>query len=86
MSVGSTVSFFLGDCCSVEGDCADMDARFFFTAFGKMRTPDSLGSSFHLSYVMAHALAQEDLFGKRCNPLSLIWSAQPFLKIMSSNL
>ncbi len=49
MSVGSMVSFFLGDCCGVEWDCADMDVHFFFTAFGKMRTLDGIGSAFHLS-------------------------------------
>ncbi len=31
MSVGIAVSFFLGDCCGVEGDCANMDAHFFFS-------------------------------------------------------
>ncbi len=49
MSVGSAVSFFLGNCHGVEGDCADMDACFFFTAFGKMRTLEGIGSAFHLS-------------------------------------
>ncbi len=48
-SVGSAVSFFLGDCCGVEGDCTDMDAHFFFTAFGKMRTLEGIGSAFYLS-------------------------------------
>jgi hypothetical protein len=49
VSVGGMVSFFLGDCRGFEGDCADMDAPFFFTAFGTMRTPDGIGSAFHLS-------------------------------------
>ncbi len=49
MLVGGAVSFFLGDRCSVEGDCANMDEHFFFTAFGTMRTLDSIGSAFHLS-------------------------------------
>ncbi len=62
MSVGSAVSFFLGDCCGVEGGCAHMDARFFFTAFRKTRTLDGIGSAFHLSNVIVHALAREDLF------------------------
>ncbi len=57
MSVGSAVSFFLGDHCGVEGDCANMDACFFFKAFGTMRTLDGIGSAFHLSLGMAHALA-----------------------------
>ncbi len=37
MSVGGAVSFFMGNCCSVEGD-----VHFFFTAFGTMRTLDSV--------------------------------------------
>ncbi len=49
MSVGGVVSFFLGDRHSVEGDCANMGARFFFTAFGMMRTLEGIGSAFHLS-------------------------------------
>jgi hypothetical protein len=57
VSVGSAVSFFLGDHCGVEGDCANMDACFFFKAFGTMRTLDGIGSAFHLSLGMAHALA-----------------------------
>ena len=48
MSVGGAVSFFLGDCYGVEGECANMDARLFLTAFGTMRTSDGL-SAFHLS-------------------------------------
>ena len=48
VSVGGA-SFFLGDCCSVEGDCANMDVHFFFTAFGKMRTLGGIGSVFYLS-------------------------------------
>ncbi len=48
MSVGGGVSFFLGDCCNVERDCADVDARFFFTAFRTLRTSDSIGSAFNL--------------------------------------
>jgi hypothetical protein len=47
--VGVGVSFFLGDHCSVDGDGTNMDARFFFTAFGTMRTSDSIGSAYHLS-------------------------------------
>ncbi len=43
MSVGGAVSFFFGDPCGVEGDCAKMDADFFFTLFGTMRTSDSIG-------------------------------------------
>ncbi len=61
MSVGGAVSFFLGDPCGVEGDCMDMDAHFFCTAFGTMRTLDGIRSAFYLSYLMVHALAQEDL-------------------------
>ncbi len=61
MPVGGTVSFFLGDHCSVEGDCTDMNTCFFFTAFRKMRTLDGIGGAFHLSLVMVHALAREDL-------------------------
>ncbi len=49
MSVVSAVVFFMGDCHGVEGDCAAMDAHFFFTAFGTMRTLDRIGSAFHLS-------------------------------------
>ncbi len=49
MSVGGAVSFFLGDCCGVEGDCTKMYAHFFFTAFGTMMTLNSIESSFHLS-------------------------------------
>ncbi len=49
MSVGRAVLFFLGDNCGVEGDCADKDAHFFFTAFGKMRTLDGIGRALHLS-------------------------------------
>ncbi len=69
MLLGSAVSFFLGDRCGVEGDCAKMDACFFFTAFGTMRTLDGIGSAFHfLSWVMAHALAREDLVRKKMQP------------------
>ncbi len=49
MLAGGTVSFFLGDCCGVEGDWANMDVQFFFTAFGTMRTSDGIESAFHLS-------------------------------------
>jgi hypothetical protein len=49
VSVGSAVSFFLGNRRGVEGDCVNMDACFFFTVFGTMRTLDSIGSAFHLS-------------------------------------
>ncbi len=49
MSVGGAVSFFIGDCCGVEGDCTDMDACFFHTAFRMMRTLDGIGCAFHLS-------------------------------------
>ncbi len=49
MSVCGAVSFFLGDHSGVKRDRADMDARFFFTAFGTMRTSDGIGSAFHLS-------------------------------------
>jgi hypothetical protein len=46
VSVGGAISFFLGDCCGVEGDCAVMDAHFFFTAFAIMRTSDGIGGAF----------------------------------------
>ncbi len=49
VSAGGAVSFFLGDCCGVEGDCADMGVRFFFTVFETLRTSDGIGSAFHLS-------------------------------------
>ncbi len=49
MSVGGAVSFFLGDCYGVEGECANMDACFFYTAFWTMRILDGIGSAFHLS-------------------------------------
>jgi hypothetical protein len=49
MSVGGAVSFFLVDRPGIEGDCADMDVHFVFTAVGKMRTLDSIGYAFHLS-------------------------------------